>query len=197
MEDIQRRATRRMRWLLIGLVGFVTLGGATGFVVMAAHTRENVFSSARDVLAFLLFVLGSVALMAAALALGWWYTRRRGVPWVSPLLGADRFTRRRVMRALRHGTPPEDAEERLLTSQEARRLVALSPLAVGGFAIAGVGQVMLLLSDPDDGFTNAIRPMIALFFIGGAGYQYWYWRRARTYLAVHDVPVEKNTPGDA
>jgi len=185
MDEVQRRARRQLRWLFVVILGSSVVGPLVAFAVVSARTGRDVVSL-RGALPMALGVLASVVVLAAFLALGRWYTRRRGVSWM-PLLGVDRATGRRVMRAVRDGVPPENPQERQLAGAEARRAVALTPVGVVMFAVALVSQVVLMVLDHDDDFLDRIRPAVVLFFLWGTGYQYWYWRRAKRYLVRHDA----------
>lgn len=181
---IRQRATRRARvyYLVIGTAVVAGLAFA-GVMVGGAVVPLLVLS------AVVLFTAGLMVLMVRAV-------RRRSGSWVSPLLGADRHTRRRVARAIRTGTVLPPDEQRLAVA-EATRIRQVHGILTVPFIIAAVLnliQFAVYLAEGTDTWRIVASGAAAAGFSLLPAHQFFYYRRAGVFLAAAERAEQ---PGQA
>ena len=167
--------------LVLGL-GLATVLALVGGVAVGAARSDREAGSLLPAVLVVVGVLGLVVALTATLVR---VLRRRGVDVVSPLWGADRRTRTRVVRAMK--TQEElTGTDRYLALAEATRSRRLAPvfvtllLVAGALILAGVG---LRLADGASSrqLVLSLAQLVLLTVV--AGQQTVFYRRAVAYLA--------------
>ncbi|GAA1651178.1 hypothetical protein GCM10009828_095350 [Actinoplanes couchii] len=176
-HEMRRRATRRVRVYYL-ITGTVAVAGLVFIGVVLARVGS------RPVVPLL--VLGGIALLTAGLiALMVRTVRRRTGSWVSPMLGADRHTRRRVTRAIRTGAALPPDEQRLAVA-EATRIRKITGILTIPFVFAAVLNLIQFaghLADGSAAWRIVASGAAAAAFTLLPLYQLFYYRRAGAYLA--------------
>ncbi|GIF35610.1 hypothetical protein Aut01nite_85960 [Actinoplanes utahensis] len=175
--DIRRRAERRMRLMVALVVGSAIVAVLAGFLTASGEVSAGVVA----------LVTGAVV-VGVAIPAGWgfWLVKRRTGAAVSPLWGASRQVRARVIRAIRTGEelPPGERE---LAVAEATRLHRLGWAPVAGFGIAGLlfaAQVVLRAADRDPAWQILSVALAASCFTLLAAHHLYFYRRSRRYLRL-------------
>ena len=182
--EIVRRARRRYRWLLV-IVVLLPAAGLVAGMVLAGRGGHR--------LPVLLLVVGAAAAVAGLLTAGaWWLVRRRVGDLTPTLWGADRVTRKRVVRALKHGRELT-GQDRVLAIAVARRAARLTPV---NHVIYPLTLVLLTVSLVLQlvGRTRVVSLVLTLLMLVDFGALFVMVeianRRARRYLDRYDRPSE-------
>lgn len=174
LAPFRRKARQRRNQRLWLMPMFLVLGAVSG-VVLGPLLAEHEGRPHRHLpwyVGVLVVVLSLVFVALEALVIAWVHRRRHGswVPEPIALLGADRPTRRRVRKAFRSGRLPDDATDRALTLDVARRLRRLRWVPVLCLVIV-VTQLLVAIFDPH----RPIQIFAALLVVLYAFYGVLFW----------------------
>jgi uncharacterized membrane protein len=201
--EVLQRARRRYRVLTALVLGGLTVGLTLAWIVVVTVSSDRPQGQTARVIVFGVGLTVVTVLLTAA---GMWWTarsaRRRGRPLPSPLLGADRATRRRIMQAIRRQEPLA-GHDRALARDAAERIQTLGTTNAAVLASSAVLLLIsaaLLIADGQDWWRVAPQLLMAPFLVVVLIQQRRLKRQARAYVdrAARDddraVPVSDPEP---